>query len=107
MRMKSISKLPEDALPLFGDQTPAPTLRAPSYLRDHRKRLRARFMEGRAAAMPDYELLELVLFRAIPRQDVKPLARRLMEHFGDFNRILSAPPAWLAQLEGVGPKSKS
>lgn len=53
--------------------------------------------------MPDYELLELVLFRAIPRQDVKPLARRLIEIFGDFNRVLTAPPARLAEIDGIGP----
>jgi len=74
----------------------------PSYIRDHRKRLRTRFMDGGATAMPDYELLELVLFRAIPRQDVKPLARRLMDTFGDFNRVLSAPPARLSAVQGVG-----
>jgi len=60
-------------------------------------------MQGGAAAMPDYEMLELVLFRAIPRQDVKPLARRLIDSFGDFNRVLSAPPARLAEIDGVGP----
>lgn len=76
---------------------------APSYLADHRARLRDRFMQGGAGAMPDYELLELVLFRAIPRQDVKPLARRLIEVFGDFNRVLSAPAARLQQIDGVGP----
>lgn len=53
--------------------------------------------------MPDYELLELVLFRAIPRQDVKPLARRLIDHFGDFNRVLSATPVRLGMVEGAGP----
>jgi len=74
----------------------------PSYIRDHRKRLRTRFMDGGATAMPDYELLELVLFRAIPRQDVKPLARRLMDTFDDFNRVLSAPPARLSAVQGVG-----
>ena len=74
----------------------------PSYILDHRKRLRARFMEGGAQAMPDYELLELVLFRAIPRQDVKPLARRLMDTFGDFNRVLAAPPDRLSAVQGVG-----
>jgi DNA repair protein RadC len=47
-------------------------------------------------------LLELVLFRAIPRQDVKPLARSLIERFGDFNRVISAPPARLADVAGVG-----
>lgn len=77
--------------------------RPPSYLADHRARLRDRFMSGGAQAMPDYELLELVLFRAIPRQDVKPLARRLIDSFGDFARVLSAPPARLEQITGVGP----
>ena len=52
--------------------------------------------------MPDYELLELVLFRAIPRQDVKPLARSLIERFGDFNGVLSAPIPQLRQISGVG-----
>ncbi|MEM1006064.1 MAG: hypothetical protein AAGK26_11800, partial [Pseudomonadota bacterium] len=66
---------------------PLPAGRLPSYIKDHRKRLRDRFMAGGSAAMPDYELLELVLFRSIPRQDVKPLARTLMDSFGDFNRV--------------------
>ena len=73
-----------------------------SYLKDHRQRLRARFMAGGAAALPDYELLELVLFRAIPRQDVKPLARAMMDCFGDFNRVISAPEARLREMKGVG-----
>ncbi len=59
-------------------------------------------MVGGAKAMPDYELLELVLFRAIPRRDVKPLARALMDRFGDFNRVISAPPARLRDVSGVG-----
>ncbi|MEL7117195.1 MAG: DNA repair protein RadC, partial [Pseudomonadota bacterium] len=46
--------------------------------------------------------LELVLFRAIPRQDVKPLARALIDTFGDFNRVISAPQARLMQVNGVG-----
>lgn len=97
----------EPRLPLFeADQPAMPVLspgeRLPSYIRDHRKRLRARFMDGGAQAIPDYEMLELVLFRAIPRQDVKPLARRLLERFGDFNCILSAPSARLREVEGVG-----
>jgi len=77
--------------------------RLPSYIADHRARLRDRFMQGGAAAMPEYELLELVLFRAVPRQDMKPVARRLLDRFGDFNRVLSADPAQLARVEGVGP----
>lgn len=76
--------------------------RQPSYIRDHRTRLRERFLSGGADALPDYELLELVLFRAIPRRDVKPLARALLEAFGDFNGVLSAPAARLGNVKGVG-----
>lgn len=92
-------------LPLF-DGTPAPVLpkgaRLPSYIAGHRNRLRQRFREGGAAAMPDYELLELVLFRALPRQDTKPLARALLDRFGDFNGVLSARPERLGDIKGVG-----
>ena len=79
-----------------------PPGRQPSYIRDHRKRLRDRFLTGGAQAIPDYELLELVLFRAIPRRDVKPLARQLLDMFGDFNGVLSAPRDRLAAVPGVG-----
>ncbi len=87
---------------LFG--APAATKPAvlPSYIKDHRKRLRERFLVGGPDAMPDYELLELVLFRAIPRRDVKPLCRHLLEHFGDFNRVVSAPVERLKEVSGVG-----
>ena len=77
--------------------------KVPSYLADHRKRLRHRFLTGGAAAMPDYEILELTLFRIIPRQDVKPLARLLIETFGDLNGVLSAPISRLERVAGVGP----
>ena len=101
----------DPTLPLFGDPDEAPEAarrveagaKLPSYIADHRARLRARFMEGGAQALPDYELLELILFRALPRQDVKPLARRLIDAFGDFGRVLSAPTARLMQVAGVGP----
>ena len=79
-----------------------PTGKLPSYIADHRKRLRDRFTSGGAAALPDYELLELVLFRAIPRQDVKPIAHALIAAFGDFNRVLSAQPHQLMQVSGIG-----
>ncbi|MCV2882056.1 RadC family protein [Actibacterium sp. XHP0104] len=96
----------EAPLPLFEpDECAVPPPAAgklPSYIRDHRSRLRARFIAGGAGAMPDYELLELVLFRAIPRQDVKPLARALMDQFGDFNRVISAPIPRLREVKGVG-----
>ncbi|MFD1794610.1 JAB domain-containing protein [Paracoccus aurantiacus] len=108
----------EPPLPLFldpeGDSDEAPAQpvaarpgerrgAAPSYLADHRARLRERFIAGGADPMPDYELLELILFRAIPRQDVKPLARRLIDTFGDFSRVLSATPARLSSVPGAGP----
>ena len=59
-------------------------------------------MAGGAAAIPDYELLELVLFRAIPRRDVKPIARALLDAFGDFNGVISAPEARLRAVAGIG-----
>ena len=76
--------------------------RLASYLKDHRKRLRERFMRGGAEAVPDYELLELVLFRAIPRRDVKPLARKLLERFGSFERVITASPSLLTQEHEIG-----
>ncbi|HJW42705.1 MAG TPA: hypothetical protein VJ476_15940, partial [Rhizomicrobium sp.] len=57
----------------------------------HRERLRERFLEGGAGAMPDYELMELVLFAAIPRRDVKPLAKQIIAHFGSFAEAIAAP----------------
>lgn len=101
----------DSALPLFApvgaeDEATGVTAlgpgRLPSYIADHRARLRGRFRDGGAAALPDYEMLELVLFRAIPRQDVKPLAHLLLETFGDFNRVVTASPARLALVKGVG-----
>lgn len=74
----------------------------PSYIRDHRKRLRDRFMSGGAKAMADYELLELLLFRAIPRQDVKPLAHRLIREFGGLADVVSANPERLRKIDGIG-----
>lgn len=68
----------------------------------HRHRLRHRLMEGGANALPDYELLELVLFAALPRRDVKPLAKTLLERFGSFAEVISANPARLAEVDGVG-----
>ena len=93
---------PRDGLAGGRGAVPGRPARLPSYIADHRARLRERFMQGGAAAMPDYELLELILFRAVPRQDMKPLARRLLDRFGDFNRVLSAEPGQLLQVEGVG-----
>ena len=74
---------------------------APHYL-EHRQRLRARFLAGGADALPDYEILELVLFAAIPRRDVKPLAKALIAKFGGFAEVLAAAPERLMEVEGVG-----
>jgi DNA repair protein RadC len=73
----------------------------PHYLA-HRQRLRERFLAGGADALPDYELLELVLFAALPRRDVKPLAKELIRRFGSFGEVIAASPARLKETQGVG-----
>jgi DNA repair protein RadC len=94
--------LSDAPLPLFTGIEAAGARVLPSYLRDHRQRLRARFLSAGAAAMPDYELLEMLLFGALPRIDVKPLARRLIEAFGDLAGVVAAPEAALRRIDGVG-----
>ena len=73
-----------------------------SLVSGHRQRLRDRFRKGGADALPDYELLELVLFRAIPRRDTKGLAKRLLARFGSFAQVVNAPDARLKEVTGVG-----
>jgi DNA repair protein RadC len=68
----------------------------------HRQRLKERFVAGGPEALPDYELLELVLFNAIPRRDTKPVAKRLIECFGSFAEVVNAPPERLKEVKGVG-----
>lgn len=68
----------------------------------HRERLKARFRESGAEGLPDYELLELVLFRSIPRRDVKGLAKTLIARFGSFAEVLAAPVDRLNEVDGVG-----
>ena len=68
----------------------------------HRMRLRERFAKGGADAMPDYELLELTLFAALPRRDTKPLAKALLVRFGSFAEVIAAPRARLLEVKGVG-----
>jgi DNA repair protein RadC len=74
---------------------------APHY-HGHRERLRARFREAGSDAVTDYELLELLLFRALPRRDVKPLAKTLIAKFGSFAETIAAPPQRLAEVPGLG-----
>ncbi|WP_150287634.1 RadC family protein [Rhabdaerophilum calidifontis] len=73
----------------------------PHYL-GHRQRLRERFAAS-PETLPDYELLELVLFGAITRGDVKPIAKALIARFGSFAEVVSAPPELLGETKGVGP----
>ncbi|KUL97542.1 hypothetical protein DK26_00400 [Bosea sp. WAO] len=68
----------------------------------HRERLRHRFLEGGDGALPDYELLELLLFRSIPQRDVKPLAKQLIQHFGSFAEVIGAPVSRLTEVKGIG-----
>lgn len=71
----------------------------------HRQRLRHRFRTGGAAALPDYELLEMILFRVYPRGDTKPLAKRLLAAFGTFAEVVNASPQRLMEIDGVGERA--
>ena len=79
---------------------PQPPRPIPHYW-GHRDRLRKRFREGGSEALPDYELLELILFRAIARRDVKPLAKDILARFGSFAEAVAASPERLMEIEGV------
>ncbi len=68
----------------------------------HRERLKDRFRNGGADAVPDYELLEMVLYRAIRRGDTKPIAKLLLARFGTFAEVISAEPERLMEVKGVG-----
>ena len=80
------SLLKEDAVPQAG----------------HRQRLKQRFVDAGPEALPDYELLELLLFSAIPRRDTKPTAKRLLQRFGSFVEVINAPAERLKEVPGVG-----
>ncbi|WP_254440517.1 RadC family protein [Ruegeria arenilitoris] len=67
----------------------------------HRQRLRDRFLKGGHQPMPEYELLELLLFNAIQRIDVKPLAKRLLAEFGDLNGVIAASKHRILQVDGA------
>lgn len=68
----------------------------------HRQRLRQRFMAGGGDALPDYELLELILFRCFARKDTKDLAKRLLARFGSFAEVINAPAQRLKEVKGAG-----
>lgn len=67
----------------------------------HRQRLRDRARKGGVSALPDYELLELYLFRSIPQRDVKPLAKALLARFGNLPAVLSAPLEDMLQVAAL------
>lgn len=79
-----------------------PETRKSDHKSGHRARLRARFLKAGGDALADYELLELILMSAIPRRDVKPLAKSLIAKFGSYARVLSADPARLMTFDGLG-----
>jgi DNA repair protein RadC len=81
---------------------PVKAAEAEPHYHGHRERLRNRFREAGANALSDYELLELLLFRALPRGDVKPLAKMLLTKFGSFVEVIAAPEARLREVKGVG-----
>jgi DNA repair protein RadC len=68
----------------------------------HRRRLKSRFTRSGPEGLPDYELLEIILFAAISRRDTKPLAKRLLARFGSFSEVINAPRELLLEVEGVG-----
>jgi DNA repair protein RadC len=80
---------------------PSGLAEAPHY-HGHRERLRERFRDAGADALSDYELMEMVLFRALPRRDVKPLAKSLITKFGSFAEAVHAPDARLREVVGLG-----
>ena len=71
----------------------------------HRQRLRDRFRDGGPDAVPDYELLEMILFRVYPRGDTKPIAKALIAKFKNFSEVINAPPERLKEVEGIGQRA--
>jgi DNA repair protein RadC len=105
-RGASPSAAPDDlALPALappkGRARKAPAPSAPHY-HGHRDRLRDRFAEAGPGALSDYELLELILFRAVPRIDTKPLAKALLARFGDLAGVFAAEAREIQNVEGAG-----
>src|SRR5450631_4430244 len=89
------------------DDQPAPPKSPPAeppHYHGHRQRLRERFQSAGAEALSDYELLEMVLFAAQPRRDMKPTAKALLKKFGSFAEVMHAPEARLREIKGVGDR---
>ena len=95
-------KPPKPAQPPEPAQPPKPAPAEAPHYHGHRQRLRERFRSAGAAALSDYELLEMVLFAAQPRRDTKPLAKALLKRFGSFAEVIHAPEPLLREVDGVG-----
>jgi DNA repair protein RadC len=100
MASKSSRSRPKAGTPRPISEDEAGSSEVPHY-RGHRQRLRERFVAGGADALPDYELLELLLFFSIPQRDTKPLAKALIARFGSFADVIAAAPDRLAETDGV------
>ena len=89
-----------DALPTATGHNSGAGLAEPKpHYHGHRARVRERVLKAGIESLPDYELLELILFYAIERIDTKPLAKRLLERFGTLGDIFAAEPAQLREFE--------
>lgn len=86
------------------NETPqAPSRTAKPHYEGHRQRLRKRFLENNGNGLADYEYLELLLFRSVPRSDTKPLAKALIHRFGSLSGVLNAELSLLQDVTGCGP----
>ncbi len=94
----SKSNFEDDNIDGFGEASKA----GKPHFHGHRGRLREKFRTKGADALADYELLELILFRSIPRRDIKPLAKQLLNDFGSLAEILGATPSRLSSVNGLG-----
>ncbi len=100
---------PADERGFFAEQQPKrSSLGVPAVQQDdahyhgHRDRLRTRYRDHGDTALADYEILELLLFRLIPRRDTKPIAKALLERFGTLAGVFGASPALLQEVKGIG-----
>ncbi|MDN5929397.1 MAG: hypothetical protein L0I29_20275, partial [Hyphomicrobiales bacterium] len=95
----------EDERGFFGEarlQPAEPTRTEKPHYHGHRERLRARFLEAGQDSLADYEMLELILFRAFRQGDTKPLAKALIARFGSLAEVLGAPVHLLREVKGIG-----
>ena len=100
MASKSSRSRPKAGTPRLTSELGEASGEVPHY-HGHRQRLRVRFLAGGPDALPDYELLELLLFLSIPQRDTKPLAKALIARFGGFGDVIAAPAERLMEVDGV------